>query len=1221
MATRVAFIMATVTKTFAFLADAENFVATASGTTALTWSSTIGNPPGSLQARSSGRNNNLTPSYWEWSGTWEALGVPAGATVTAIQLTGGYNRCSTWTTGRAGSQIGPYEVYDNTPTLIGTLYPARTVSAQESAWVSTGTQAAVSIPSHASNTVVRIRLNDTIGTGNNQSGVVATHDDQITLLITYSPPAPVSVSGSDSGSVAITSTSFADITPKTLPRRINPPPLEAEAVEPESHGHNPPMMDTNGNLYRIFESSLGTSNRPQAWKSTDGGLNWSVVANYTTTVTDLEGTWTLQDGPVLWFFITRDDTVWILPFYTSDHPTTPDQWGTHEVVDSGLTSSGMNQFACVTKTSNGQFWLLYSDTLSGTLNQIAYRRRTGANAFGTKVSVGATNTDNNGPQAVLGAGDKTHVFYTDLTNARLMYFTLDSNGTQSTPQRIDTAGTYAGAYVAHSNPVYINDSGNEEIFVAYMDTSGGVRMIRIRNGAVQSEELVTTNKILYDPGASDSKGTTLHLAGDGTDLHIVWGDEASGNAMYRKRSPGGVYTSPTNLTNFSAGSEIEYLYNNVYTNPSGQKAMGFTYDLGPHPNDVSVPYYNEMALIVATPISGSDASSMTVTESTPTIVKTTVIDKTSSDTSGISAQETSIIGIATPTTGPVPTVRSVGTPTTSGSSSWNIAYPAGIQAGDLLFASITLNGFIGIDMVEPAGWFRRYSTQANGGTQGDTNANTYQSLYVFTKIADGTETGSMTFNTNGGAPTGSGAMLAIKDVDQSNPVVGSTSTERGATTLVSFTLSVASPSLLISAFADDSASTAITPPAGWTQDWNTTSGQTNVVAHLDNAPVGSNSYSWTLAASKAASMYATSIVGASSDGTQDVVNISSSDRGALGISETSTVDSVSTNTPVAAADGSSVAVSSTSNVAVASARTDSAAISFAEARTLGAAVTRSDSTSVSIAESRTTSVTATRTDASAMSITESSAIAVVKTFGAADTAAVSINEATNLSPSKQTQDSSTLSISEATILSKDITKTDTASVSINETTSQSLTVFASDSTGLGISEASTSQGAGGMAATDTSAISTVETATLAVSASRQESTALGVTESAHVDKQVSASEVTSLAIAESATSAISVISQDTTGIGLLDSASSDMSTESFDAWSLATSEEYSFDIDASASDSLVIDSVETSSAAVPTGPVVKAMINKQWQIGTINVYKNGTWSAYPFRVYRNGVWT
>ena len=78
--------MATVTKTFSFTSNAESWQNTGGNAdTTLAWSSTGGNTGGCISSRILGRNKTADP-IWFYSGTWESMGVPSGATVTHIQL-------------------------------------------------------------------------------------------------------------------------------------------------------------------------------------------------------------------------------------------------------------------------------------------------------------------------------------------------------------------------------------------------------------------------------------------------------------------------------------------------------------------------------------------------------------------------------------------------------------------------------------------------------------------------------------------------------------------------------------------------------------------------------------------------------------------------------------------------------------------------------------------------------------------------------------------------------------------------------------------------------------------------------------------------------------------------------------------------------------------------------------------------------------------------------
>lgn len=198
--------MATVTKLFTFLSNAESFVPTAAAQSTLAWDGTVGNPAGALKARVLGRNAT-NANYWEWTGTWEALGVPAGATVTAIQLTSGWTRVTEYNVG-AASTIGPYTLRNASGTTTGTLWSGRTASGTD-AGTAIGSQTAVSGLSDSSDTTIKIRLEDTLKTANNASAAVTAYDDQVNLTITYTP-APSTVSSNFTANAILRAT-YGDV--------------------------------------------------------------------------------------------------------------------------------------------------------------------------------------------------------------------------------------------------------------------------------------------------------------------------------------------------------------------------------------------------------------------------------------------------------------------------------------------------------------------------------------------------------------------------------------------------------------------------------------------------------------------------------------------------------------------------------------------------------------------------------------------------------------------------------------------------------------------------------------------------------------------------------------------------------------------------------------------------------------------------------------------------
>lgn len=94
-----------------------------------------------------------------------------------------------------------------------------------------------------------------------------------------------------------------------------------------------------------------------------------------------------------------------------------------------------------------------------------------------------------------------------------------------------------------------------------------------------------------------------------------------------------------------------------------------------------------------------------------------------------------------------------GTVSSTGTTSLSVAYPASIAAGDLLVCCV-VNKIPTNKPTTPAGWTLQNSPQVLGGSGGQTtdSGDTYVSIY--TKVADGTESGSLAITITGGTAAG-----------------------------------------------------------------------------------------------------------------------------------------------------------------------------------------------------------------------------------------------------------------------------------------------------------------------------------------------------------------------------------------------------------------------------------------------------------------------------------
>jgi hypothetical protein len=364
-------------------------------------------------------------------------------------------------------------------------------------------------------------------------------------------------------------------------------------VEPESMANHEPIVDGNGNLYRMVESPSSDGNQPVMMLSTDGGATWAEVDEAgRPSATDLEGTYQLQVGTSAYFSVTRGYRVWFFGFNTSDATSMPDSWLPTESVDENLTSGGVTQYSSLTQTSDGQFWLFYSDIVIDGRQQIAFRRRTGVDTYGAKAKVGDESGDWTGPRALVGRGDVTHLFYEDQAANELLWRTLSASGTLSDATRIDSDGTSA-VPVPHANPIFYESGGQDVIVVAFTGADDMLKSVTITDGVVGPEEQVSSGEVLQDADVVANEGAVAHLALQGSTVHAVWSDANGGGIKHSFRPDQGSWSGEQTLWS-AAGQEALYVYCAVLQD--GCDRLACTYDVGPHGDDTGNIEYTEVVL-------------------------------------------------------------------------------------------------------------------------------------------------------------------------------------------------------------------------------------------------------------------------------------------------------------------------------------------------------------------------------------------------------------------------------------------------------------------------------------------------------------------------------------------------------------------------------------------------------------------------------------------------
>ncbi len=516
----------------------------------------------------------------------------------------------------------------------------------------------------------------------------ATDTTAISVADTSSLAISLPKTASDTSAISVSDASSAPVVGagKTLPAAVDTDEVGVY-IEPESLGHNPPFIDTNGNLYKAIEHEDASQPWTLMLKSADGGQTWHIQngAVRPTSQIDLEGTWTEQVGNKIYFAQTQDsnDPITVTYFRTSDHPTNPDTWSgvywTLTPYDTSLSQSAQYQWVSINHLSTGEWWAFYHD------NKYV---KVGAGDSGTPGTY--NNLVMTFPMPVTGQNDVTHIVYTDIVNNQVLYRTLSATGTMSAATRIDATGRYnpaSNTYACHSNVMSVMNGGTETICVLYAEANAMLWLATITGGSVTRTQISTaavSSRSSVPSGITTSGNIDTHIAKDPANdtLYLVWMDQADGKLYYRTRTAAGTLSAitllydPPGVANTSsnstgvANSEAWYPFPNIYSYPDGTKVMGYTVDLGWHLNSVGNVKYNEMTLSTGggtTPVVGSETPSVSVSETSAVVVSLSASQSNSlavTDTSALSGSsnpvgfDSAVVSVSETTAGSITAVAS-----------------------------------------------------------------------------------------------------------------------------------------------------------------------------------------------------------------------------------------------------------------------------------------------------------------------------------------------------------------------------------------------------------------------------------------------------------------------------------------------------------------------------------------------------------------------------------
>ncbi len=365
------------------------------------------------------------------------------------------------------------------------------------------------------------------------------------------------------------------------PYTINPGgAASSTTVWGEACVHIGPFIDGNGNLYCVFEYQ-DLSPQPEVYKSTDGGATWAAMdhanAPAWSSWGDLEGPQVVQGDQTLWIANHRNASsvgVEHWAYRTSDHPTNPDTWNTaiREVVRN--TSTTVDQCLSLERRSNGDEVVFYHD--SGATDQIAYQVKPSGGSWSAVSNISVASKKLTQAVCVRGASNLIHVFIKDSTDGSIRYYTFSTGNTPSSVATIATGLSTSAAhdYAILARPVYINDSGTEKIYVAWVDSTGVLKGTMIVNGTPSGTiETISSTVVSVNPETTTSLSPVAFICAEGLKIHCLYADNATTDLWHTVRSAAGVWATPDEIID---GITCQYVNAAVYTR-AGSTKLGILY--------------------------------------------------------------------------------------------------------------------------------------------------------------------------------------------------------------------------------------------------------------------------------------------------------------------------------------------------------------------------------------------------------------------------------------------------------------------------------------------------------------------------------------------------------------------------------------------------------------------------------------------------------------------
>ena len=370
---------------------------------------------------------------------------------------------------------------------------------------------------------------------------------------------------------------MADLNSKPL--KYNQNPVLSLAV-PKGHiggtfietpGRIGPFQASNGDFYFIIEPAE-TDNMLMVIKSTDNGESWQEAdGDNRPNEDDLEGFAAELSGHTIHMIHQQTNETWYHSFYTSDHPSNPDTWGsrdyliaTHEAPPTQVTTMAVR--------SDGSLVAVY-----GGPQKLHYRIRSAHGVWDDDETIvdPGHHLILSDPQIILGVEDEVHFVYYG-NNGTAWYCKVLADGSLTPSQLISSdlkpdPDANDGSILPL---VFIQE--NNTLVVIYQDRKGYLWEQRVTdNDPPSSPVQVSGRKVVFN--AVDSEQACADAIAYGNSIHVLFAEDGTGSIFHTCTNEYNDWQPSSLLIDGINGSWIR---GSLLRRKDGAPVYGFVYDAG-----------------------------------------------------------------------------------------------------------------------------------------------------------------------------------------------------------------------------------------------------------------------------------------------------------------------------------------------------------------------------------------------------------------------------------------------------------------------------------------------------------------------------------------------------------------------------------------------------------------------------------------------------------------